>query len=62
MHMVAARIGCKWPWLGSGGPSLTLGAWTGLENTTLISQAVHFWQGRLLGCITTKSADYCMLI
>ena len=37
MHMVAARVGCKMPWMGPGGPILALAAWTGLENATLTS-------------------------
>ena len=35
MHMVAAGLGCKAPWLGLGGPILALAAWTGLENATV---------------------------
>jgi len=41
VHMVVLGLAVKGP---SGGPPLTLTAWTGLENTTLVS----FWQGRLL--------------
>ena len=35
VHMVAARLGCKRPWLGPGWASLSLIARTGFENTTL---------------------------
>ena len=46
------RVLCTWqllglvvkgPWLAMGGPILGLAAWTGLENTTLTFQGVHFW-------------------
>ena len=54
-------------WLGPGGLILALAAWTGLENAKyshlvggsfLAAKAV--WA--LSGCMTTESADYCMLV
>ena len=49
--------------MGLGGPILALTVWTGLENTTLTG----FVSGReaactLSGCLTTQSAEYCMLV
>ena len=43
----------KGSWLVLGGPTLAVTAWTGLENTTLTL---------LSGCMTTNSADNCMLV
>ena len=69
------RVTCTWwllgfavkaPWLGPGGPILALAAWTGLENTTLHLVGGSFLAGKstwaLSGCLTTDSADYCMLV
>ena len=74
MGGVTHRVTCTWwllglavkvPWLGPGGPIHALAAWTGLESVTLT--LVHFWQGikgawTLSGCMTTKNADYCVLV
>ena len=35
-HVQAARLGCKVPWLGPGGPILALAAWTGLEDAIVL--------------------------
>ena len=44
IHMVAARPGSeKGPWVGLGGPPLSLTAWTGLENTTHLVGVVTGW-------------------
>ena len=51
-------LAVKLPWLGLGGPILALAAWTGLENGTLAGKAA--WG--LSGCLTTQSADHCMLV
>ena len=67
-RVVAGRLECKGPWLGSGGPPLALTAWTGLENTLYYSQLAGGWflarkaGWALSGCMTTDNADYCMLI
>ena len=48
---IIRRVTCTWwllglavkvPWLGPGGPSLALAAWTGFENATLTLYGVHF--------------------
>ena len=66
MHMVAASLGSKGPRLGPGGLLLSLHAWTGLEYTAFILSGFIFSRGKpawaLSRCLTTKSADYCMLI
>ena len=69
---VTRRVTCTWwllasaakaPWLGPGESILTLAAWTGLENATLGgSFLVEKPAWALSGCLTTKSADYCMLV
>ena len=72
---VTSRVTCTWwllglavkaPWLGPGGPILALAAWTGLENATLPFVGGSFLAVKvawaLSGCMTTESADYCMLV
>ena len=70
------RVTCTWwllglavkpPWLGLGGQVLALAAWTGQAYKTLLSPCRGFiltenaaWA--LSGCLTTETADYCMLI
>ena len=51
-------LAVKPPWLGLGGLILALAAWTGLENGTLGGKAA--WG--LSRCLTTQSADHCMLV
>ena len=59
MHMVAARLGCQSVMLGTG---QALAAWTGLLSPCrgFILAGKTAWA--LGGCITTESADYCVLI
>ena len=60
-------LAVKVPWLGPCGSILALAAWTDFENTTLM----HLVGGSFLAgkaawalnrCMTTESADYCMLV
>ena len=66
MHMVAAMLGCERAMIGPAGPPLALTAWTGLQNTTLTLLDGWFLTRKaacpLNGCMTTDSADYCMLV
>ena len=74
---VTRRVTCTWwllglavkaPWLGPGGPILVLAAWTADRLRKHYSHLVGglFLAGKvawtLSGCMTTKSADHCMLV
>ena len=60
-------LAVKGPWLGPGGPSLALTAWTGLGNTTL-TMLVGWFLPRKTGLGSEQvydniySVDYCILI
>ena len=51
MHMVAARLGCKRNMVGTG--------YTTSHPGSMLTK--HYWK-TLNGCMTTNSANYCMLI
>ena len=72
MGGVTHRVTCTWwlpglavkvPWLGLGGPIIALAAWIGLKNH-LVGGSILAGKApwALSGCLTTKSADYCMLV
>ena len=66
MHMVAARLGCRNTMVGSGYANSCPGCMDRLRK-----HCSHLVRGSLLaekavwalsGCMTTESADYCMLV
>ena len=63
MHMVAARLGCQSAMVGTGWANYCPGCMDRLKNH-LVGGSILAGKApwALSGCLTTKSADYCMLV
>ena len=66
MHMVAARLGCKSAMVGTGWANSCPGCMNRLRKCYSRLVGGLFLVGKatwaLSGCLTTDSADYCMLV
>ena len=64
--MVAARLGCKSAMVGTGWASSHPGCMDRLKKRHSYLVGGSFLAGKVAwamsGCLTTKSADYCMLV
>ena len=66
MHMVAARLGCQSAMVGTGWANSCPGCMDRLRKRYSHLVECSFLAGKvawtLSGCMTTESADYCMLV